>query len=68
MDGLDPARALIVDVIATLEDATEALMPGQAPSSSAEEIVASLTVLREVADTLNDYAEQIAATAEASKP
>lgn len=68
MDRLDPARSLIVDVIATLEDATEALMPGQAPKSSADEVVAGITVLRAVAETLNEHADQLAATVEASKP
>jgi hypothetical protein len=68
MDRLEPARALIVDVIATLEDATEALMPGQAPNSSADEIFAGIAVLRAVAETLIKHADQLEASVEGSKP
>lgn len=67
MDRLDPARALIVEVIATFEDATEALMPGQAPSSSEDEIVATLTLLHAIAGTLLKYAEQLENSVDAPK-
>lgn len=68
MDRLDPAHALIVEAFSTLEDATEALMPGQAPNSSADEIVAGITVLHAIADKLIKYAEQLASAVEASTP
>ena len=38
MKLLDPMRADIVTVIGHLEEAITALMPGQAPSSTADEI------------------------------
>ena len=46
MDTVDDARASMVDVIAELEQAIEAAMPGQAPGSDAGEIRKAIAEVR----------------------
>lgn len=46
MDKVDDARAAMVEVIAELEHAIEAAMPGQAPRSSPGEIMAAIAEVR----------------------
>ena len=59
MDKLDPARVIIVEAIATLENGIEELMPGQAPLSSKADIVEASTALRKLGEALREHAERI---------
>ena len=59
MDELDPARVLVVEAIAMLEDAIEELMPAQAPSSTEAEIRTGARTLRQSSVSLMDVANQI---------
>ena len=62
MDELDPARVLVVEAIAMLEDAIEELIPAQAPSSTEAEIRAGVRTLRQIRVSLIDVADRIEAS------
>lgn len=59
MDELDPVREIIVEAIATLEHGIEDLMLGQAPRSSAAEILEAAVALRRLSEALRGHAERI---------
>lgn len=56
MDELDPARVIVVEAIATLENAIEALMPAQAPGSTRDDIRQGADRMRSVAQRLIQHA------------
>lgn len=59
MDELDPAREIVFEAIATLEQAIEDLMTGQAPRSSKGDIAEASASLRKVGEALRCHAERI---------
>jgi hypothetical protein len=61
MDDLDHARVIVVEAIATLENAVEALMPAQAPGSSRDEIHQGIDQMRSVAERLIQHAQAVEA-------
>lgn len=61
MDDLDPARVIVVEAIAALENAVEALMPAQAPESMRDEIRQGTDRLRAVAQRLLPHAQAVEA-------
>lgn len=61
MDELDPARVIVVEAIATLENAIEVLMPAQAPGSSRDKIRQGTDRLRAVAQRLIQNAQAVEA-------
>lgn len=68
MDDLDPARVIVVDAIATLENAIEALMPAQAPRSMYADVRQGADQIRSVAERLIQYAEAVEAILERLEP
>ena len=61
MDKLDPARVIIVEAIATLENAIEALMPAQAPTSTQDDIRRGADQMRVITARLIQHAQAVAA-------
>lgn len=59
MDKLDSAREIIVEAIATLENAIESLMPAQAPRSTDVDISVGAQKLRSVARALFEHADRV---------
>ncbi|MEL7482425.1 MAG: hypothetical protein AAGJ29_12795 [Pseudomonadota bacterium] len=59
MDELDPARVIVVETIATLEDVIEELMPAQAPCSKEAEIRIGIQTLRQTCASLAKFADRI---------
>lgn len=59
MDKLDSAREIIVEVIAALEDAIEALMPAQAPGSEHGDISESSELVRSLSNRLIQHAHAV---------
>ena len=64
MDDLDPARVIVVESIAALENAIEALMPAQAPGSSRDEFRQGADHMRATAQRLIQRAQAIEAILE----
>lgn len=61
MDELDPARVIVVEAIATLENVIEALMPAQAPGSTRDDIRQGTDQIRSVAERLIQHAQAVEA-------
>lgn len=61
MDELDPARVIIVEAIATLENAVEALIPAQAPTSTQDDIRQGADQMRVITDRLIQNAQAVEA-------
>ena len=59
MDELDPAREIIVQAIATLEDAIGDLMAGQAPRSSRTDVAGASASLKKTGEVIREHAERI---------
>lgn len=59
MDQLDPTRVIIVESIATLENAIERLMPAQAPRSTHSDVRQGADQLRAVVKQLIQHAEAV---------
>ncbi|WOR15295.1 hypothetical protein RYZ27_01275 [Hyphomonas sp. FCG-A18] len=59
MDRLDSAREIVVEVIAGLEDAIEALMSAQAPGSTHRDISESSELIRSLSNSLIQHAQAI---------
>lgn len=59
MDKLDPARVIMVEAIATMENAIETLMPAQAPGSTPDDIRHGTVQIRAVAEHLIRHAQAV---------
>lgn len=59
MDDFDPARVIMVEAIATMENAIEALIPAQAPGSTRGDIRQGTDRLCAVAKRLLEHAQAV---------
>lgn len=64
MDKLDSARVIIVEAIATLENAIEALMPAQAPGSTQPDVGQAAEQIRTIGEHLLQHAQAVEAALE----